>query len=91
MVSYIQGKLKFRNAKLETKLKEELVPIGYEITRDDNDILLKKVGKVEAVLSELVPICERLGWNVEEDLILMEKPEDPAGRPIRYVRGKIHR
>ncbi|MDK2984609.1 MAG: hypothetical protein PWQ96_251 [Clostridia bacterium] len=53
---------------------------------------LKKLeGQIESIINELVPMCEKLGCNIEEDLHLEEYTSQNSVTTAIYEKGRIHR
>lgn len=69
---------------------ERLSPIGYQFTQDQEIHKFTKVGRVESVITEMVPVCEDHGLDVE-DFIMTEYRKSDGTERSRYEGGKIIR
>ncbi len=87
MFHQVNGSLRGVKSERFRKLRKQLVPLGYEFSKDYS---FSKEGTVEAAINELVPVCEELGWDAEKDLKLTETNLDGADE-TKYENGRIIR
>lgn len=92
METYVKGKISKARAEqgnvrgLINRLKE----VGYEFAEELDGISFTKVGKVESVITEMVPVCEDYGLDVE-DFKMTEFKQNSNEIRSRYENGKIIR
>ncbi|MFZ7104742.1 MAG: hypothetical protein ACOWWO_19070 [Peptococcaceae bacterium] len=85
MKNYVEGQLAGNGALINT-MKSQLEKMGFEVTGEK----FRKYGQVEAVVNELVPLIERQGVNVFDQLYLNEY--DGQGMILgKYEKGKVTR
>ncbi len=69
---------------------DRLSPVGYEFKTEPEGYEFTKPGRVESVITEMVPICEDHGLDVE-DFRLVERRKSDGTERSRYEHGKILR
>ena len=92
METYVAGKISADVAaegSIEGVIKR-LTPVGYEFTPAAEGISFTKPGRIESVITELVPVCEDHGLDVE-DFDLREYRTSDNRERSRYDNGKIIR
>lgn len=92
METYVTGKINMADAgegSVEGIIKR-LTPVGYDFMPATDGFLFVKTGRIEAVISEMTPVCENHGLDVE-DLDLREYRNSDNGEQSKYDNGKIIR
>ena len=69
---------------------ERLSPVGYQFKTEPGGYEFSKVGRVESVVTEMVPVCEDHGLDVE-DFSMVEHRKSDGSERSRYEQGKILR
>jgi|GEM_PF-5997292 len=73
------------------ELGKRLTGLGYEAEVQEDAVSLTKPAKIESVVSELVQVCEPMGWDFWKDCDLAEY-EQTNGKVRSYYRfGRVHR
>lgn len=67
-----------------------LSPVGYEFREDPEHYEFNKLGRIESVITEMVPVCEDHGLDVE-DFQLVEYSRNSGEERCRYHNGRIIR
>lgn len=90
--TFVVGKIsndRANNGSIEGVI-ERLSPFGYDFATEGDGVKFTKVGKVESVITEMVPVCEDHGLDVE-DFKLVEYRSSDGRERSRYENGKIIR
>lgn len=86
MKNYVEGQLTGQGQILNTRMKDKLQSLGYQVTPGK----FRKYGQVEAVVNELVPYVEEEGINAFQSLYLEEYSSD--GKLVgKYEGGRVTR
>ncbi|WP_227762003.1 hypothetical protein [Zhaonella formicivorans] len=88
MSGFVTGKLPVRSKGRE--LKEQLQNLGYEFKENMHHYEFSKEADLEEIIDEIAPLCQSLGWNIENELTLVETHGDLAMRSI-FDHGRIVR
>lgn len=92
METFIVGKIE-RNLAAQGNIDgviERLSPVGYEFSVNADCFEFSKPGRIEAVITEMVPVCEEHGLDIEE-FQLVEYKRSSGEERSRYENGKILR
>lgn len=92
MDTFIVGKIE-RNLASQGNINgviERLSPVGYEFSVNADCYEFNKPGRIEAVITEMVPVCEDHGLDIEE-FQLVEYKRDNREERSRYENGRIVR
>jgi hypothetical protein len=92
METYVTGKITSELARAGsiTGLMDRLEPVGYKFAVTPDGIAFTKTGRIESIITELVPVCEDHGLDVE-DFDLREYRMSDKRERSRYDNGKIIR
>lgn len=92
METYVTGKISPDRAGAGSinGLMGRLRPVGYEFSETAEGVAFTKPGRIESVITELVPVCEDHGLDVE-DFDLREYRTSDNRECSRYDNGKIVR
>lgn len=90
METYVEGKLGSNMLAQLHRLKEETEPLGYRFNTIQADTTFTKLGRIESVINELLPICDSLGLDVD-DLSLVELSRDNNSVRSVFEDGEIDR
>lgn len=92
METYVVGKMNRERAEQGNLdgLIERLTPEGYQFDRETDGVTFSKVGRIEAVITEMVPVCEEHGLDVEDFKMTEYRKNDHTERSS-YEHGKINR
>lgn len=92
MQTFVVGKIDSNKAKegVIHGVVERLSPVGYQFMEEQGYLQFSKPGRVESVITEMVPVCEDHGLDVE-DFQLVEYRESDGQERARYEGGKIIR
>lgn len=69
---------------------DRLAPVGYDFSDGPGYYQFTKLGRVEAVITEIVPVCEDHGLDVEDFAMTEFRSSDGTERS-RYEGGRIIR
>lgn len=92
MDTFIVGKIE-KNVASQGNIEgviERLSPVGYEFSVNADSYEFSKPGRIEAVITEMVPVCEDHGLDVEE-FKLVEYRKNSGEERSRYENGRIVR
>lgn len=92
METYVVGKIgrdKAENGSIQGVI-DRLSPVGYSFTQNTDYLEFNKVGRVESVITEMVPVCEDHGLDVEDFHLIEYRRSDGLERG-RYEDGRIIR
>jgi len=89
-VEVVKGKLPIKQPGQTEELQTRLRQMGYEYSQEVGEISFSRPGRLESVLSEILPVVEKGGWNARQDLYLEETHPDKTSRSI-YEKGRILR
>ncbi|HWI54872.1 MAG TPA: hypothetical protein VNT57_04225 [Desulfobacteria bacterium] len=92
METYVVGKIsrdKAANGSIQGVI-DRLSPVGYQFNQKADYLEFNKVGRVESVITEMVPVCEDHGLDVE-DFHMFEFRESDGQERSRFEYGKIIR
>lgn len=92
METYVVGKIgraKADNGSMQGVI-DRLSPVGYHFTEKADYLEFNKVGRVESIITELVPVCEDHGLDVE-DFQMIEFRESDGQERSRFEDGQIIR
>ncbi|MFZ5640575.1 MAG: hypothetical protein ACOY4Q_07775 [Bacillota bacterium] len=92
METYVTGKITADRAE-EGRIRglmDRLSPVGYMFTETAEGVAFTKPGRIESVITEMVPVCEDHGLDVE-DFDLREYRKSDNRERSRYDNGKIIR
>jgi len=90
--TYIVGRIE-RNLASQGNIDgviERLSPVGYEFSSNEDSYEFRKPGRIESVLTEMVPVCEEHGLDVEE-FQLVEYKRNSGEERSHYENGRIVR
>lgn len=92
METYVVGKIDANTAGQGsiTGIMERLEPVGYEFKTGSRSYEFTKPGRIESVITELVPVCEDHGLDVEEFELTEYRRSDGSVRGA-YRQGRITR
>lgn len=86
----VRGTLPKQQSNNLAQFQSKIEQLGYELAEEKGKISFTKVGKLEAILTEIMPLAEESGWNVEQDLYLEETNAEKAASSI-YQEGRTLR
>ncbi len=92
METYVTGKIgrdKAENGSIKGVI-DRLSPVGYNFIEKNDYLEFNKVGRVESVITEMVPVCEDHGLDVEDFHLIEYRKSDGLERS-RYEDGRIIR
>jgi len=90
--TYVVGKIdkkKAENGAINGVIRR-LSPVGYQFAVGPEHYEFTKLGRVESVITEMVPVCEDHGLDVE-DFQLVEYRRSDSEERSRYEGGRIMR
>lgn len=90
METFVEGKLGVNMLAEWQRLREEAEPLGYRFHESNQDLVFTKLGRIESVINELLPICDSLGLDVD-DLRLMERRRNNQSVRSTFEQGRIDR
>jgi hypothetical protein len=86
----VRGRLPKKQSGQIQELQSQLQQMGYEFSEEMEGISFSRPGRLESVLSEVLPLVEKGGWNARQELYLEETHPEKASRSI-YENGRILR
>lgn len=86
----VRGRLPKKQSNQIKELQSRLQQLGYEFSEEMGEISFSRPGRLESVLSEILPLVEKSGWNARKELYLEQTHPDKASRSI-YENGRIVR
>lgn len=91
METYVTGRITTGSAggSIDGVIKR-LSPVGYDFNPIMEGVAFTKPGRIESVITELVPVCEDHGLDVEDFTLREYRVNDNRERG-RYAQGRIIR
>ncbi|PKM80282.1 MAG: hypothetical protein CVU89_14405 [Firmicutes bacterium HGW-Firmicutes-14] len=92
METYVVGTIA-RNTAESGRIRgviDRLTPVGYEFTAGPDHYRFTKPGRIESVITEMVPVCEDHGLDVEAFRLVEYRKNNDTERS-RYEGGKVVR